>query len=265
MALISVIICSHNPREAYLSRCLNGLRRQTLDTKSWELLLIDNASDQSLKLKGDISWHPNSRHVKESTLGLVWARYRGIQESVGEILIFVDDDNVLDPEYLFKAAQLGRNWPMLGTWGAGIISPEFEAEPATHLKDFLYSLALREVSTPRWTNVLPCADATPWGAGLCVRRNVAEAYRRLGQELETPNHGANRGDALKWGRHRALLCCGQTGIWSGDFSRTESTPLNPQRKNIRNPIWLESVRVLRFQTCYLITNGSVLVQDLLSH
>ena len=53
MTLISVIVCSHNPRDAYLIRCLNGLRSQTLDMKSWELLLIDNASDQPLKLKGD--------------------------------------------------------------------------------------------------------------------------------------------------------------------------------------------------------------------
>jgi glycosyltransferase involved in cell wall biosynthesis len=112
MALISVIVCSHNPRDAYLARCLNGLRSQTLDMKSWELLLIDNASDQPLKLKGDISWHPNSRHLSESKLGLVWARCRGIQESVGEILIFVDDDNVLDSDYLFKAVELSNEWPI---------------------------------------------------------------------------------------------------------------------------------------------------------
>src|SRR5271163_296186 len=123
MALISVIVCSHNPRDSYLLRCLNGLRSQTLDMKSWELLLIDNASDQPLKLKSDISWHPNSRHVRESNLGLVQARCRGIHESIGEILIFVDDDNVLDPDYLFGAAELGNKWPILGAWGAGVISP----------------------------------------------------------------------------------------------------------------------------------------------
>ena len=189
MALISVIVCSHNPRDAYLVRCLNGLRCQTLDVKSWELLLVDNASDEPLNLKWDISWHPNSRHVSESNLGLAWARHRGIQECVGEILIFVDDDNVLDSEYLFKAAQLDRNWPILGAWGAGLISPEFEVEPAPHLKDFLHFLALRAETTSRWSNVLPCAEATPWGAGLCVRRGVAEAYWRLGQETKHPVTG----------------------------------------------------------------------------
>ena len=186
MALVSVIVCSHNPRDAYLARCLNGLRSQTLNMRSWELLLVDNASEQPLKLKGDISWHPNSRHVNESELGLAFARRRGIQELVGEILVFVDDDNVLHSDYLFKAAELGTEWPILGAWGAGLISPEFEVEPAAHLKDLMPFLALRRVSAPRWTNVLPCIEATPWGAGLCVRRSVAEAYWRLGQESMHP-------------------------------------------------------------------------------
>ena len=113
---------------------------------------------------------------------LVWAcaRFRGIQESVGEILIFVDHDNVLDPNYIFKAAEIGRKWPILGAWGAGAISPEFEVEPAAHLKEFLPFLAIRRVNAPRWRNVLPCIEATPWGAGLCVRRSVADLYCGLG-------------------------------------------------------------------------------------
>ena len=183
MALISVIVCSHNPRDTYLLRCLNGLRNQILDMKSWELLLVDNASDQPLKLRGDISWHPNGRHVRESNLGLFFARCRGIRESVGEILIFVDDDNVLDPNYLSRAAELASNWLILGAWGAGLILPEFEVEPPPHLSEFIVAgIALRQASAPRWTNVLPCEYATPFGPGLCVRRSVAEAYCRLSED-----------------------------------------------------------------------------------
>ena len=80
MTSISVIVCSHNPRGAYLTRCLNGLPSQTLGTQSWELLLIDNASDPPLTLKGDITWHSNSRHLREPNLGLFFARCRGIRD-----------------------------------------------------------------------------------------------------------------------------------------------------------------------------------------
>ena len=232
MILISVIVCSHDPRDAYLVRCLDGLRSQTFDRTSWELLIIDNASELPLKSRGDISWHPNSRHVREPKLGLVWARHRGIQKSVGKILIFVDDDNVLDSQYLSRAAEIGSTWPMLGAWGAGLISPEFEIEPAPRLKEFLRFLAIRRVSAPQWSNVLPCWQATPWGAGLCVRRSVAEIYRRLGEELETAYHQwSDRKRAFKRGRCGALLRRLAHGIRCGNISGAEIAAPDRQRAN----------------------------------
>jgi GT2 family glycosyltransferase len=182
MSDISVIICSHNPRDDFLARTLDALRTQTLPARKWELLLVDNASGDALERKWDISWHPHGRHIRENKLGLSWARKRAARESHGEVLIYVDDDNLLEPEYLKRASQLADIWSILGAWGAGAIVPEFEVEPPRHLKEFMPSLAIRNLTSPRWTNVLPCIDATPWGAGLCVRRNVAEAYCDLDKE-----------------------------------------------------------------------------------
>ena len=95
MFAISVIICSHNPRPEYLRRTLEALKAQTLPTKDWELLLVDNASKEPLAGRFDLSWHPNARHVRENELGLTTARLRGIREAHSDLLVFVDDDNVL--------------------------------------------------------------------------------------------------------------------------------------------------------------------------
>jgi glycosyltransferase involved in cell wall biosynthesis len=51
---LSVIICTHNPRKDYLERVLKALQEQTLPSESWELLLIDNASDNLLEKKIDL-------------------------------------------------------------------------------------------------------------------------------------------------------------------------------------------------------------------
>src|SRR5215831_16568684 len=118
---ISVIICSHNPRSDYLSRTLEGLRKQTLPKDRWELLLIDNASIDPLSLAWDLSWHPNGRHILENELGLTQARLRGMREASADLLVFVDDDNVLDISYLSRAIEINHNWPVLGTWGSGVI------------------------------------------------------------------------------------------------------------------------------------------------
>ena len=104
--MLSVIICTHNPREDYLRRTLEALKGQTLSKTEWELVVIDNASDDLLEDVLDLSWHPAARIVREECLGLTPARIRGLQESVGETLVFVDDDNVLADSYLRTAQKI---------------------------------------------------------------------------------------------------------------------------------------------------------------
>lgn len=91
----------------------------------------------------DLSWHPRGRHVVESELGLSAARRCAIKKSTSDLLVFVDDDNVLDPAYIARAVEIKGHWPQLGTWGSGTIIPEFEVQPAEYLEPLLPALALR--------------------------------------------------------------------------------------------------------------------------
>jgi len=172
---ISVITCAHNPRREYLKQVLDALSGQTLDKQRWEYLLIDNASDEPLSERIDLSWHPNSRHIREDRLGLTPARLRGISESTGEILVFVDDDNVLDLDYLEQVAQISDARPMLGAFG-GQVRPVFEETPPAWTKQYWSRLVIREFEHDRWSNVPSLHDTMPSGAGLCVRRRVANEY-----------------------------------------------------------------------------------------
>ena len=49
IAVISVIICAHNPRPDSLRRVLDSLAAQTLSKERWELLIVDNASEDPLR------------------------------------------------------------------------------------------------------------------------------------------------------------------------------------------------------------------------
>jgi len=179
MICASVIICTHNPRPHYLRRVLEALRAQTLPLDQWELLLIDNASEEPLTaVNWDLSWHARARHVREEELGLAPARLRGIREAAADMLVFVDDDNLLAPDYLEEALRIMREWPMLGAWGSGVTTPEFEAQPAPELLGYVGMLALRNVKAAQWSNTMPCLRAMPYGAGQCLRAQVAAAYRQ---------------------------------------------------------------------------------------
>lgn len=172
--LLSVIICSHNPRSDYLDRTLSALKVQSLLLNNWELLIIDNASDRDLATEIDLSWHPLARVIREENLGLTPARLRGIKESSTELLIFVDDDNVLNNDYLENSLGICQNWPMLGAWG-GQCLPSFDQQPPTWTQEFWEYLGIRSFEQDRWSNI-PQWEATPIGAGLCVRKTVAESY-----------------------------------------------------------------------------------------
>lgn len=172
---LSVIICTHNPRPDYLARVLVALRQQTLPSSNWELLLIDNASTSALADNWDLSWHPDSRHIREDELGLTPARARGIKESRGKLLVFVDDDNVLAADYLEEALRISAEWPKLATWG-GSIAGEFESPPPAWAVPYLRRLAIREIKNARWSNVISDQEALPFGAGMCVRREIANEY-----------------------------------------------------------------------------------------
>ncbi len=185
MGDISVIICTHNPNPDYLRRVLDGLRSQTLPRSYWELLMVDNGSRERLADSWDVSWHGRARHLREDTIGLTHARSRGISEATGDLLVFVDDDNVIAPDYLEEAWTLHRKNPHLGVFGAGVLDPAFEIEPSDAIKIHLGMLALRSVSSNLWSNNIKDTEVIPWGAGLCVRRGLAKSYQQFLESLDT--------------------------------------------------------------------------------
>jgi glycosyltransferase involved in cell wall biosynthesis len=170
----SIIICSHNPRPDYLQRTLAGLRAQDTPTNQWELLLVDNASSSPLT-SYDLTWHPHGRHLFEPKVGKSDAWQLGIIKSASDILVFVDDDNVLRPDYLRQALTIGSGRPRLGAWGGSVIA-EFETKPRESIVRHIGYLALRTRKRPCCSVSISCPDAIPVGAGLCVRSPVAHAY-----------------------------------------------------------------------------------------
>jgi glycosyltransferase involved in cell wall biosynthesis len=223
---ISVIICTHNPRSDYLERVLGALRDQTLCSDDWEFLLIDNASATNLADKYDLSWHPNSRHIRENTLGLTPARLRGIAESQGDLLVFVDDDNILDPDYLEHVARIEREYPFLGVWG-GSATGEFETPPEAWAVPYLPFLAIRDCHRDSWANLLVPNESIPNGAGMCVRRRVANQYAAVAADSAHQLLG-RRGSDLTGCEDHALMFVGcQMGLGTGSFVALHLTHLIP--------------------------------------
>jgi glycosyltransferase involved in cell wall biosynthesis len=180
---LSVIICAHNPRAEYLSRVLDALRSQSLSKDCWELLLVDNASQKELAEEWDLFWHPHARHVREDRLGLSFARARGFHESIGEIIVYVDDDNVLDTNYLRYAQRALAEDASLGACGGRVIA-EYEAPPPEWFGRITVSLACCDLGPEAkyfsWIGLDRPQRHIPYGApngaGIVLRRQAYQLY-----------------------------------------------------------------------------------------
>jgi glycosyltransferase involved in cell wall biosynthesis len=196
---VSVILCSHNPKLAYINQASEALRRQGLRVQEWEFIVIDNASDPPLSTVLDVNWHPRGRIVRENELGLTPARLRGIRESSGELLVFVDDDNILASDFLETALSTCARYPDLGVFGAGTLEPAFEVSPPAELVPHLPRLALRTVSSALWSNNPADSLSIPYGAGLCVTRRIAAAYVEMVDRLGVKSRLDRKGKELYCG------------------------------------------------------------------
>lgn len=226
MPTLSVIICTHNPRQEYLRRTLEGVQAQTLARDQWELLLIDNASKTRLSENWDLSWHPHARHIREEELGLTPARLRGIREAQGRLLLFIDDDNVLVRDYLEQCVAIAAAHPFLPVFGAGQLIPEYEVEPAAELAPWLSMLALRRVPHVLWSNHSRDAACTPWGAGLCVTRPIADQYLVVAGKLASLQLLDRRGSSLFCGGDDLFSwASAQLGFGCGIFPQLQITHL----------------------------------------
>ncbi|MFD0765430.1 glycosyltransferase [Mucilaginibacter lutimaris] len=174
---LSVLIPTYNPDCGRLTQTLAGLKKQTLDTCNWELILIDNNSSNNFQARLDLAWHPSAKIVTENKQGLTYARLRGFNESTGDIIVMVDDDNILNNDYLEQVVSIFNQSPDLGAIG-GKSLPWFETEPPAWLHEFHVNLALRDLGDNPilsvWDQKYP--DAAPIGAGMGIRREALESY-----------------------------------------------------------------------------------------
>jgi glycosyltransferase involved in cell wall biosynthesis len=206
---ISIIICCYNSAKR-ITPALDHVFRQTLSPAlSCELIVVDNAStDDTGKLVQQYfqtrSCGIPCRVVEEQQPGLSHARQKGLSEARYGYLLYVDDDNWLDPNYVSRAFDIMEASEAIGVLG-GYGEALCETEPPEWFPRFTGSYAVGEQAP---VSSGTGAD-TDWlyGAGIVFRRSALEKIKQAGFSNKT---SGRKGKALLSGEDTEL--CLAAGI-----------------------------------------------------
>ena len=117
----SVIIPAYN-EEKSIGRCLDSVTQQTLSREKYEIIVVNNDSQDKTKA---IAQRYPVKVVDEKKQGYVYALRRGCQEAKGKILVFTDADTIVPKDWLAKYQKVYRNSQVVYAGGAANFQPKF--------------------------------------------------------------------------------------------------------------------------------------------
>lgn len=100
---ISVVICTYNRCSKLRDTLVSLAQMSVSEDLPWELVVVDNNSSDETKAVVEAFAEEsclNTKYVLECAAGLSHARNRGIAESRGAIISFLDDDVIVAPDWL---------------------------------------------------------------------------------------------------------------------------------------------------------------------
>lgn len=173
--MLSIIVCTYN-RDKYLYGALKCIAENGFPADAYEIILVNNMSTDNTEAECQRFGHDypdvNFHYFVETSQGLSFARNRGIKESRGETLLFLDDDSYIQQDYLKNLQRQLNDHPEADAFG-GKIDPIFESgEAPKWLSKWNYS----------WVSAIDIGDkvcqfegkAFPIGANMGIRKAMLE-------------------------------------------------------------------------------------------
>jgi len=171
----SIAIPTYNS-ENRISSVLEKLKlQQGTEQITWEIIIVDNnSSDRTANViynwQEQWDFEAPLRYVFEPKQGPGFARQRGVEIAFGELIGFLDDDNLPDCNWVLQSYLFSKEYPKAGAYG-GQNHPLYKIEPPPNFQRIQGYLAIRENGEKPF---LFCPEKLqlPAGAGLVVRRQA---------------------------------------------------------------------------------------------
>jgi len=108
----SIIIPTYNRKES-LRETLLSLTRQTWPADRFEVIVVDDGSTDGTEEIAKDKFPFTLRYVRQSNQGSAVARNTGAKQASGDVLIFLDDDILVEPDYIAGLIEEHQNHPRI--------------------------------------------------------------------------------------------------------------------------------------------------------
>lgn len=198
---LSIIITTYN-RSQSLLQTLQSLLATTAKPEDWECIVVNNNSKDNTEmvLQEFIQSHDSGFHfrwVTEIEQGLSAARNRGYYESQGEAIVYVDDDERIDSNFIQAYIDFFDRYPDVGV-GSGKVIPEYPTGKPTWLSPLTEKPIAFPVDLGKSVKPYP-RHLHPAGCNFALRRSVLKQVGLFNNEL------GRKGGALLGGEEYELI------------------------------------------------------------
>lgn len=117
--LVSVVLPTYN-RAELLRRAVASVRVQSYT--QWELLVVDDGGDADSERVVEAAGDERIRWMRIDHQGVCAARNAALEAAKGELIAYLDDDNVMDPDWLYAVVWAFEQYPEIDVlYGAFIV------------------------------------------------------------------------------------------------------------------------------------------------
>ena len=182
---LSIIICTYN-RDQYIYNILESLAKNDFPHSDYEIVLVDNNCTDNTRSECQRfqSNYPeiNFQYNIEKNQGLSYARNNGINHSKGDVLIYVDDDALVNKEYLKTYYDFFDKNPSAMAAG-GAVLPIYERGEEPHwMSKYTRQLLTGKLFLGEKQRKFP-HNAFPGGGNAAYRKEVFEKVGLFNVEL----------------------------------------------------------------------------------
>lgn len=179
--IISIIVCTYN-RAVLLSHCLQSLVEQTLDSRKYEVIIVNNNSTDETQKNTEllVEKYDNFRVVVEMKQGLSNARNCGWREAHGIYIAFIDDDAKATHDWCERILSVFNSVTPTPAAVGGQIYPSYETKPPSWFTD---DFEIRTWGATARFLELPWAKCGFSGSNMAFRKDILEEFGGFSEEF----------------------------------------------------------------------------------